>query len=493
MNSVLLGLAGRARGMLAALAVILAACGGGGGGSNVAGVGSGGSGIASGSVTGFGSIIVDGVEYDDSNATRQAQDAAGGAVNAAVKLGQRVRLVYSGANVAASIEVQAQLAGPVTAAPAPDGTLAVMGQTVRIVAGGADASQSSPTVLDGYAAAAEIAAGDDVEVHGAWVFDAVAATNVLVATRIEKLAEAADPVQLGGVAVAIDGATLRLNSASGTQIAAALPALAVGDVVRVWAARSALAAAPVQAMRVAGNPISVADLAGNASVSLSGLASNFDAAARTLDVQGVRVRVPEGVAMDAAALARGEFVTVRMSGGMGMVASAVTLRSGQAGADLGRTVQVNGVTSGIDWSAASVAFNLRAAAIEADAAVIADSCRVVGPLANVYVQVRGTLAQSGAVVTAAAVSCMQSLPGTVMASYRGMLTAVNPAAQTLSLTTGMPGMPGMAGHALNATWDARTYFEKHPASLPIGLRVEVEGVLVQGSNTLRLSRVSLVR
>jgi hypothetical protein len=54
---------------LGALATgVLCACGG-GGGTNVAeggGVGSGGTGISYGTVTGFGSVIVDGVHYGDS-------------------------------------------------------------------------------------------------------------------------------------------------------------------------------------------------------------------------------------------------------------------------------------------------------------------------------------------------------------------------------------------------------------------------------------------
>ncbi|MEI8159244.1 MAG: hypothetical protein WCH60_20475, partial [Burkholderiales bacterium] len=54
--------------------LFLFACGG---GISVSGVGSGGSGIAQGSVTGFGSVIVNGVEYDDSSAVSQSEDATG--------------------------------------------------------------------------------------------------------------------------------------------------------------------------------------------------------------------------------------------------------------------------------------------------------------------------------------------------------------------------------------------------------------------------------
>ena len=59
-------LLGARRAVLGAAALMLLAACGGGGSVDVAGVGSGGSGVASGSVTGFGSVIVDGVEYDDS-------------------------------------------------------------------------------------------------------------------------------------------------------------------------------------------------------------------------------------------------------------------------------------------------------------------------------------------------------------------------------------------------------------------------------------------
>ncbi|MBL8459664.1 MAG: hypothetical protein JNM92_09915, partial [Zoogloea sp.] len=64
------------RTVVALVVLIVSACGG-GGSTDLAGVGSGGSGVASGSVSGFGSVIVDGVEYDDSAATRQAEDASG--------------------------------------------------------------------------------------------------------------------------------------------------------------------------------------------------------------------------------------------------------------------------------------------------------------------------------------------------------------------------------------------------------------------------------
>lgn len=162
------------------------------------GVGSGGSGVASGTVSGFGSVIVDGVEYDDSSAARDTEDASSNRGNAELKLGQRVRVVYSGAQLAQRIEVQAQLLGPVTAPVDGAGVVQVMGQKVRLVTSSADATSSNVTLLDGYGSATTIAVGDDVEVPGSWVYDTASASSMLVATRLEKRTDAPSQIQLGG-------------------------------------------------------------------------------------------------------------------------------------------------------------------------------------------------------------------------------------------------------------------------------------------------------
>ncbi|MDD2987502.1 MAG: DUF5666 domain-containing protein [Zoogloea sp.] len=469
--------------LLAAVIFLVSACGG-GGATDLAGVGSGGSGVASGAVTGFGSVIVEGVEYDDSAATRQAEDASGAVRNVAVKLGQRVRVVYSGARAASSIEVQAQLLGPVTRVPGADGVLQVLGQPVRIVTGSNDATRSNPTVLDGFATPAAIQLGSEVEVHGAWAYDSVQGVWQLVATRLERLATAPDPVLLGGVVSALEGSTLRLNAATGTRVDG-IPAgrVSLGETVRVWVARSGLAATPLVALRVAGSEIRSGDLDAASGVSLSGLASGYDAASRTVVVQGLRVKLADGVHVDEAALARGEFVCVELSRAGGtLLASSVKQRGSS---DLGRTTEVKGVTRGIDWNAASVAFTLRGTAIQADATAIDASCRAVNAASDVYVEVRGSLAASGGVVSAASVRCSQSYSGSASADYEGRLESIDTVNRSLSLRV------SASGALLAARWDARTYFEQHPASLSVGLRVEVEGVMDQGSSTLRLTRVRL--
>ncbi len=397
-----------------ALALLLDACGG---GTDVAGVGSGGTGTASGTVSGFGSVIVDGVEYADTRATVQRQDGSGSPQTASLQLGQRVLLVFDGSNTASRIEVQAQLAGPVGSAPDADGWMQVLGQWVRVVQGTADATRSTATVLGGYASASAIASGDPVEVFGAWAWDSRKSAQVLVATRIAQLTAAPALLQLGGVVQGLDSSTgsFRLNAASGTLVqSSALPSdLANGQVVQVWATAAAAASSPVVASRVARAELGVAevgDAASGQSLRLGGLASQFDASSRTLVVQGTTVQLASSLVLDTAtmaALARGEFVSLQVQRvGSTLVASTAQLRNGSApNGDLGGTTVLIGTTSGIDWSASSLHFSLRGVDVQATASVVDSSCRSLASSARVSVRVQGSVRAPGQPVTASQVVC----------------------------------------------------------------------------------------
>lgn len=174
-------------------------CGGGVGGE---GTGS----FASGPITGFGSIIVNDVRYDDSAATLVDDD--GSALPAgSLALGAVVQIsggalgsdATDGSAVATAYRVQLTRAvvGPVAAVDAAAGRLVVLGQAVRTTAS---------TVLDARLAAglAALKPGDLVEVHGA--YDASARTYV--ATR---LALAAD-----GSAWRVRGPVGAVDAAGGT-------------------------------------------------------------------------------------------------------------------------------------------------------------------------------------------------------------------------------------------------------------------------------------
>lgn len=216
--------------VLASVLALFAGCAGGDGSD---GVGSGGTGTYSqGPITGFGSIIVNGVRFDDSVATviddddvpRSRSDLRLGMI---VEVeGGAVRTEASGrAATANRVRFGSALVGPVASVDVAAGTLAVLGQTVRVGAG---------TVVDDRLAGglAALAAGRVVEVHG--LYDVANAR--FVATRIEP-APVGAAWQVRGPVASVDTAArvLRIGPAAFAYAgASAVPAaLAAGDIVRL--------------------------------------------------------------------------------------------------------------------------------------------------------------------------------------------------------------------------------------------------------------------
>jgi hypothetical protein len=188
----------------AALIAALALAAGCGGGAD-SGVGTGGTGspqsFSQGPISGFGSIIVNGVHFDDSAASVADDDGNALSHSQDLRLGSVVDVeggaVTADAATASTIRVHVDLVGPVTTAyDAAAGRLSVFGQPVRVV---------STTALDGFAGgAASIAAGATVAVSS--LYDK--ATGVYVATRI-------DPAP-AGAHLAIRGAPSAIDTAAHT-------------------------------------------------------------------------------------------------------------------------------------------------------------------------------------------------------------------------------------------------------------------------------------
>ena len=168
-------------------AMLMAGCGGGGGSSPAGGgtIGAAGS-SASGAITGFGSIIVGGVRYDDSTATSIKDDDDVTRTSSELKMGMVVKIkggkkYKDGASIKAScdsIEVHSELVGPIDSFinTATVKSIVVLGQTVEI---------SATTFFDDGLTFASLVAGNVtskvVEVYG--FVDPV--TKALVATRVE--------------------------------------------------------------------------------------------------------------------------------------------------------------------------------------------------------------------------------------------------------------------------------------------------------------------
>lgn len=153
-----------ASGLALAAAALLGACGGGGG--DTAGVGTGGTGSFSvGTVTGFGSVFVNGIRYEDNGARLIDDDGTVkvlGTDDNPLKVGMVVEVTGSvddsgTVRSASQIAYGAEIKGPVTAVDAVAGTFSVFGITVRT---------TTTTVYDNFGGVATLAAGNVVEVHG---------------------------------------------------------------------------------------------------------------------------------------------------------------------------------------------------------------------------------------------------------------------------------------------------------------------------------------
>jgi hypothetical protein len=184
----------RREGLLALIGGVaaLSGCGGGGGdgvasAGSVATVGSGGTGsFSNGAITGFGSVIVNAVRFDDSKANISDDDGVAH-TSADLKLGMVVNITGSSVTVASTgntaaattITFGSELRGPIDSIGTQ--SLVVLGQTVQI---------NASTVFDNgiVGGLAGLSVGQFIEVHG--FVDP--ASNQILATRIEREATAAN-------------------------------------------------------------------------------------------------------------------------------------------------------------------------------------------------------------------------------------------------------------------------------------------------------------
>ena len=260
--------------LAALLALGLASCGGGGvgsGGTGITvggGVGSGGTGITGGGIgpiTGFGSIFVNGVEYDIATATLALEDAA------TLQLGMTVAVTGSLSNdfttgTATRVASAADLRGPLANLQVGAGSFEVLGTTV---------TTDAATVFDGVTGLGGLAAADPVQVYGL-----LEAPGTVRATRVEKLGAAALPVVSGTIAQLNTGTTrfnlgtLTIDYSGATLLGGLGTAqLADGLTVRVRAAAAPVAGVLQAAQLQTWN--AVAQQANGAASSLAGVVTDY--------------------------------------------------------------------------------------------------------------------------------------------------------------------------------------------------------------------------
>jgi len=220
------------RAWAALLLLALAASCGGGGGVDTGGTGGAAASFSAGRVSGFGSVIVNAVHYDDSKAAIVDDD---GVVHRPhdLRLGMTVQIEAgpivqdadgTRVSVASKVSFGSEILGPVESVDTAGSTLRVLGQKVTV---------DVNTLLTGVASLAGIHVGDIVQVFA--FFDP--SSGGYTGTRIERLGLQAEYKLRGPIArldttaktFAIGGATI----AYGSIAAADLPGLQEGVIARV--------------------------------------------------------------------------------------------------------------------------------------------------------------------------------------------------------------------------------------------------------------------
>lgn len=369
------------RATLAAVTMLVASCGG--------DVDSGGTGspvYASGTITGFGSVIVGGVHFDDARATvldgdgtvRSRDDLRLG-MTTEVR-GSAVSADANGTSVstADSIAFSSDLLGRVDSIDTAGAQLRVLGQTVDIAA---------TTVFDDASLSgglAELSVGDIVEVYA--LFDA--ATSHHAATRIERKSTTANVV-LRGVVGQLD-TTARTFSIGSERISYAtfnggLPAgLSNGSIVRLRLNPTQVAGV----WQVSALTDGVRRLPDQDDVRLEGLVTAFVSATQ-FSVDGVAV---DAGASPASGVTLGVRVEVQGTARAGvLVASKVSVKGG--GDDAGEFELRGAVTSP---NAAQLSFVVRGVTVVYSTSTTEfRNGTAAGIVAGANVEARGPLSPDG--------------------------------------------------------------------------------------------------
>lgn len=443
------------------------------------GVGSGGTGmsegVAQGTVNGFGSVIVDGNRFDDSQVPTLEENEPGVLTQTESRLGERVEVEHDAGGVARRVMVHPALVGVIDTVGAPTG-FTVLGQSVVV---NTQALHGPVTQFGGgYTGIGSVNTGEAVEVHG---FVVRTGTGFSVqATRVEKLPALPSFLKVTGLASGVGPADFRLGSlVIGTATATLLPegsALADGQIVSVLAAAESLQANPAAPQRLRAAQVRIRSLgAVGTEVVVSGVISASDPLGFSFDLDGTRVsHTDAAVSPSGSALVDGLYVQVRgvLMGEGAIRATEVTLRDGRSQAE----AELKGNVDAFD--AATKRFVVRGVAVDASRAEI-EGC-AGGVLADgLYVSVEGSL--DATMVIAKSVHCEgESKDATV--ERKGVAEAVDTVAQVFVLRPS-------SGTPLNVRWTSNTYFKKVTTATLAGQRVEVEGMLVDG--VLQAQKVSV--
>lgn len=379
----------------AAVSVLaLAACGGGGGSG---GVDTGGTGSYSvGRISGYGSIVVNGVHYEESGARIDDDDGNCGTAGD-LKLGMTVAVaagpITSDAGgvrraTASEIRCVSEIKGPVQDVQLNGGALqsfTVLGQTVVV---------NAVTVFDGVAPAG-LVPDTIVEVYG--YFDAQ--DGRYVATRVEQ-EDDADEFKLRGPVSNLDAAasTFEVNgqAVSYAAIAATVPGLADGVFVRIELEPAPAGTSPWVAREIRLVNFEVED---SDEAEVEGVVSEYVSNA-SFKVNGIPVNASSATVEGGAALTNGLRVEVEGSIVNGvLVATRVELEDDDDDGDDDEKFELSG-TLGADADLMAKTFVLRGVTVNYASAELEDGLLEAQLVTGARLEVEGVLSADGSTLLA---------------------------------------------------------------------------------------------
>ena len=463
-------LAGLSLAMLAALS----ACNGGGSDTtSTAGVGSGGTGYASGTVTGFGSVVVDGVTIDDRSAAVDVEVSPGVTGDGDVLLGQRVEVETDKDGLAKHIHIMAEVMGPVQSVDSVNLKLVVAGQTVYA---NTDADKGPVTVYGGgYSSFADIAINHLVEVHAIPKLDVATGKPLLQATRIEKKSTLAF-VRVSSVVsdLSTSSKTFTLGTLtvdySNANVVPASRQIANGQRVVVFGPS-------INSGTLAATLVRIAEpKAQGVAAQVGGVVSNYNSSALTFEVNGVTINAKNALIVPAnRSIANGSYVRVKGSYADSgeLVASQVQIRK-KNDDDMLHEVSLKGSVA--NYTSLS-GFTVRGVPVDAHTATLV-GCGA-GLSNEMYVEVEGNISATG--ILASKVSC-KSEPAAAELELRGSVGSLDLINRTFVLTA--------STRVVTVSWTDLTSLRGVVLATLSGRNIEVEGYL-QGNGVLVARKVSL--
>jgi hypothetical protein len=489
------------------LAFLLVACGGGGSSTNTSSGGAGNqpapvstsAGVVTGTVTGFGSIIVDGQEYPEATTTSYQTDSMSDnqpLASDGVQLGQQVTLNLDASGKITHLVVVPEVEGSVSSitasVPAVGGALPAIIVANTLVVANSDPAQGPVTSFGGsYTALADIAVGGDAEVHGllrsAGGVDYVQATYIgsralPIGTRVTGMVAAYDALA-GTFTVGSGSSLLTIHTTGITTLSPDGATLANGELVSVWSqggiSDGSLTAFDIKVRKTTAVP--------GQTVGVSGAISNFVSAASF---------VVNGQAVDASAVVLPAFVGALANGMVvavkGNLNNAGVLVAGSLHvyeADTGATPPVDLHGTITDFVSAA-SFSVRGVVVDASQNPQYDPGKSAADLASgAFVEVLGTLSNN--VVVAKRIHFV-TLPADAVVDALASVVSYDAGSGLLTLDVKVPGQDGVSKRVAFTVDSSVSVVNGDVSLLTAGQTVSVHALLNVAELSFSVSSITLL-